>query len=397
MHQGAAADPRPAVVPRLAATVALLRDGPDGPEVLLTQRPATMAFGPRLHVFPGGALDPEDADPVLLPRLRPPTGGDPAGLHGAPFVVAAIREAWEEAGVLLASAARPNARPGPPGVPDPAGTAGSSFRDLVLERDLELRGDWLAPLSRWVTPPVVPRRFDARFFVAWLPDGAVPAFDPREVAGHDWMTPAAALEAMADGRIELWMPTSATLQQLAGVATLADVARTGTRRPQPAPVLAAVEGAGGAVTRVTVGGAGGIPGERGDTYLVGYQRLLIIDPGDPNDDAADAILEFVAARGSTVGAVLVTSPLPERAAGAEGMALRLGVPLLAAAEARRVLAAEIAAVAPGDSIDAADVAVRVVAATRPVGGPGFGPGATLAFEIPALGLTLSGGADVERR
>ena len=207
--------------PRLAATVALLRDGPGGPEVLLTERPATMAFGPRLHVFPGGALDPDDADPALLARLRPPPDGDPAGFHGPPFVVAAIREAWEEAGVLLAS------DPGSRAMSLPAPAAGTPFRELVLERGLELRGDWLVPLSRWVTPPVVPRRYDARIFVAWLPDGAAPAFDPREVAGHDWMTPAAALAAMADGRIELWMPTSATLQQLIGV--------TDPGRPVPEP------------------------------------------------------------------------------------------------------------------------------------------------------------------
>jgi len=181
--------PGAAMPPRLAATVALLRAGHRGPEVLLTERPATMAFGPRLHVFPGGALDPADADPALLARLRPSRIGDPARLHGAPFAVAAIREAWEEAGVLLASG------PGLPSMPAPADAAGSSFRDLVLERELELRGDWLAPLSRWVTPPVVPRRYDARFFVAWLPDDAAPAFDPREVVGHDWMTPVAASTA----------------------------------------------------------------------------------------------------------------------------------------------------------------------------------------------------------
>jgi 8-oxo-dGTP pyrophosphatase MutT (NUDIX family) len=154
-----------------------------------------MAFGPRLHVFPGGALDPDDSDPALLERLRPSKGGDPSGLHGAPFAIAVIREAWEEAGVLLASG------PGAFVMPVTGDGGGRSFRDLVVEHDLVLRGDWLAPLSRWVTPPVVPRRFDARMFVAWLPDGATPAFDPREVAGHEWMTPTVALEAMAEGRI----------------------------------------------------------------------------------------------------------------------------------------------------------------------------------------------------
>ncbi len=380
-----------AAPPRLAATVALLRGGPHGPEVLLTERPATMAFGPRLHVFPGGALDPADADPALLARLRPPRVGDPAGLHGPPFVVAAIREAWEEAGVLLASGA------GLEAMPAPADAAGATFRNLVLERDLELRGDWLAPLSRWVTPPVVPRRYDARFFVAWLPDGAAPAFDAREVVGHDWMTPVAALEAMADGRIELWMPTSTTLQQLAGVERPGDDVRTGPRGPQRPPVPGAVEGADGLVTCLSLGGAGGIPGAPGYTYLVGRERIAIVDPGDPGDEAADAILELLAVRGAGASAVLVTSPLPDRAAGAEGLALRLGVPLIAAAGARSVLPAEITAVAPGDELDVADVAIRVVAAQAPVAGPGFKRDASIAFAVPEAGLVLAGGPGVERR
>ena len=147
--------------PRPAATVAIMRDAPHGPEVLLTHRPSTMAFGPGLHVFPGGSLDPAVDDARLLERLRPPLDGDPAGVHGAPFVVAAIREAWEEAGILLGS---PAGTRGPVDAswrfPSAAEAGRASFLDLVVAHDAELRGDWLVPLSRWVTPPVVPRVLD---------------------------------------------------------------------------------------------------------------------------------------------------------------------------------------------------------------------------------------------
>ena len=201
--------------------MAILRDAAGGPEVLLTHRPPTMAFGPGLHVFPGGAVDDGDADARILERLVPSPLGDPAGTHGPAFVVAAIREAWEESGILLASGA------GAAGFPSPVDADGAGFGELVLARDVRLRGDWLVPLSRWVTPPVVPRRYDARFFVAWLPEGSEPTFHGGEVVAHEWIAPLAALDAMADGRIELWMPTSATLQQLGWRPLAGGCARAG--------------------------------------------------------------------------------------------------------------------------------------------------------------------------
>ncbi len=314
-------------LPRPAATVVLLRAAPGGPEVLLTRRPSTMAFGPGLHVFPGGAVDPPDRDPRLLGRLRVQPGLPVPGSHAGMFMVAAIRELFEEAGILLAT--------GPGGPPPRA--LGIAFVDLVLDGDLELRGDWLVPLSRWVTPPVVPRRYDARFFVTRLPPGAVPAFDGREVAGHEWTTPRDALAAMAAGRIELWTPTSTTLQQLASARDLDDVRRHCSPRvvpdaagkatggePDPTPC---VDHPHPLVTRVHLGGAGGIPGQGVDAFLVGRDRVVVVDPGDPNDEAATAILGAAAERGSRIVGILLTAPVPDHAAGAEGLALRLGVPV----------------------------------------------------------------------
>ena len=371
------------LVPRPAATVAILRSAPGRPEVLLTHRPPTMAFGPGLHVFPGGALDPGDADPTLLERLDPPQAGDPAGLHGPPFVVAAIREAWEESGILLASGGDAAA------FPSPADAAGAAFGDLVLGADVRLRGDWLVPLLRWVTPPVVPRRYDARFFVAWLPDGAVPAFHGGEVVAHEWIAPVAALDAMAEGRIELWMPTSATLQQLAGVRSPADLPGLAPRRPAAPPASRVVEGTGGLVSAVEVGGAGGLPGRAGRTWVVGNRTCVVVDPGDPSDEAAEAILAVAAARRARIAAVLVSSSDPACAAGGEGMALRLGVPLLGPAAAGRQLAATVTAVAEDASIDAADVAIRVVASRD-------GRVDAIGYLVEEAGLVLGGGREARR-
>jgi 8-oxo-dGTP pyrophosphatase MutT (NUDIX family) len=349
--------------PRPAATVAILRDAPRGPEVLLTHRPATMAFGPGLHVFPGGALDRDDDDPRLAERLRPPLDGDPAGVHGPPFVVAAIREAWEEAGILLGT---PAGTRGPVDAswrfPTAAEAGQVAFLDLVVEHDLELRGDWLVPLSRWVTPPVVPRRYDARFFVAWLPRGAQLVFDEREVVGHAWLRPADALAAMAAGRIELWMPTSATLQSLLAVASVDDLRGLAPAGPAAPPRSAVVGGSDGRVVEIRTGGAGGVPGAEGRTWVVGRDDPVVVDPGDPSDEAAEAILTAIRTLGGRARAVLVTSADPGVAAGGEGMALRLEVPLLGPFDAERLLAAEVSVVEIDDLVAAGDATLRVVAA-----------------------------------
>jgi 8-oxo-dGTP pyrophosphatase MutT (NUDIX family) len=318
-------------MPRPASTVVLLRPGPRGPEVLLTRRPSTMAFGPGLHVFPGGAVDPADA------------AGLPPGDERA-HVAAAIRELAEEVGVDVAA-------------------------------------DSLVPLSRWVTPPPGPRRYDTRFFVAEMPDGVEIVADPREVADHRWLTPREALAEMAAGRIDLWPPTSTTLVQLAPATGLDDVRRhLEPKEPAPRP---AVERVTPAVARITFGGAGAIPGQTVDGYLVGRSRLVVVDPGDPSDEAAAAITGYAEELGARVAAILLTAPVPDHAGGAETLAFRLDIPILASAGASRVLSSEVVAIEDADVLGYADVEVRVVTT------PGTHPD-HLAYALPTERLVLVG-------
>ena len=143
------------------------------------------------------------------------------------------------------------------------------------------------------------------------------------------------------------------------------------------------------MTALEVGGAGGVPGAIGRTWVVGDRACVVVDPGDPSDEAADAVLAVIAARGARVVAVLVSSSDPACAAGGEGMALRLGVPLLAPAAASRQLAATLTPTSLDASIDGVDVALRAVASAD-------GRADALGYLVEEAGLVLGGGREVRR-
>jgi glyoxylase-like metal-dependent hydrolase (beta-lactamase superfamily II) len=194
---------------------------------------------------------------------------------------------------------------------------------------------------------------------------------------------------MADGRIELWMPTAMTLQHLAGIRGPADLASIVPPGPVPAP---AVEPAGqdgdGLVTVVATGTAGGVPGRRGRSRLVGRRRLVVVDAGDPSEEALAAILSQAAARGAAIVAVALTAPDPDRAAGAEHLALDLGVPVLAPAGAGRVLACATRPIVVGETIPAGDVPLRAVR-------PASGRADAVAYEVGETGVRIEGAEDGE--
>jgi len=155
-----------ATVPRLAASVIILRGGAEMLELLLLQRNPAARFMGGAWVFPGGAVDPGDGE------------DEDARLRGA-----ALREVAEEAGVALA---------GP---------------------------DALVPFSRWITPPELRIRFDTHFFLAPLADRAKARADGNETVAHAWHTPAGALAAFRAGALQLVFPTLKQLEQLAGFAS----------------------------------------------------------------------------------------------------------------------------------------------------------------------------------
>jgi 8-oxo-dGTP pyrophosphatase MutT (NUDIX family) len=242
--------------PADSATVIVLREAGDGCEVLLVERHAKSRAFAGAHVFPGGVVDAEDVAPGLhaaspltakaaAARLQE-KGGSAAALA---YWIAAIRELFEETGLLLAR------RDGSPLRLDDAATqarfrkhrsdllAGSTtFAEIVAAERLELTTDGLHYFSRWITPVNVPRRYDARFFVAAVPPGQEPLHDDRETISTVWLAPRAALEQACSGRLILAPPTVRTLDDLdvlgtpARIIAAADVRTVTPILPKPVQV-----------------------------------------------------------------------------------------------------------------------------------------------------------------
>jgi glyoxylase-like metal-dependent hydrolase (beta-lactamase superfamily II)/8-oxo-dGTP pyrophosphatase MutT (NUDIX family) len=383
-----------AVEPHLAATVVLLRGGPTGIEVLLTRRPSSMAFAADMHVFPGGRLDPGDLDPALGNRstvgpaqAAAALGGDLEPAVAIGLYVAAIRELFEEAGVLLADGFGPALVSRSVSLARTALVGGdASFAEIASDLDLRLRADLLTPLSRWVTPPILQRRFDARFFAAELPPGARVTFEGDEVAGHAWLTPAAGLDAMADGRLAMWLPTSTTLQQLEYAGSIDEV------RERLAPGALGeieVDEVSPEVTRIVMPAGGGVAGQPVCAYLVGRRRFVLVDPGDPTGPALDRALEIAAARGGAIEAVALTHVDPDHAAGGEAVAERLGIGVLSGPGGGRPLPYRVRELADLELLDVGDVGLRVVLT------PGPRPD-HVAYMTPDGALALTGDLDGRR-
>jgi 8-oxo-dGTP pyrophosphatase MutT (NUDIX family) len=208
----------PVSEPRDAATVMLLRPGP---EVFMLRRVPRMAFAPGAQVFPGGSVDPTDADPDA-PWSGPSAESFASALgvtadRARRLVVAAVRETFEESGVLLAS---PAEALGDQAAQLRVALAAHelSLAELLLRYGLVLRADWLTPWARWITPEIEPRRYDTFFFAAAMPDGQSPP--DGEVAGGGeadaagWWTPDAALAAARAGNALVLPPTAVSLAEL---------------------------------------------------------------------------------------------------------------------------------------------------------------------------------------
>ncbi len=246
--------------PRLAAGVILARDGSAGPEVLLVRRRPDVGFAAGAYVFPGGTLDAEDSDPEWEQWLNEPEDSevtnddDPGDARARRFLVAALRELFEETGVLLLAEERP-----PQG--ELSAERGAlvegrrSFLNIVGDNDIRLASDRLVLCARWITPESLSRRYDARFFLAEAPRDVAVVPEAGELAGHIWIRPAEALERYFDGGMDMLFPTVKTLEWLEEGQRIADW-RERFRATDVVPILPRLRRVDGAITSV-------MPGEPG--------------------------------------------------------------------------------------------------------------------------------------
>ncbi|WP_166266931.1 MBL fold metallo-hydrolase [Marinobacter caseinilyticus] len=358
---------------RPAATLALIRDTDEGIQVLLLQRTWDAAFLPGFYVFPGGAVDASDhACQQWLDGHDDRSASAALGLPdgGAPFMIAAIRECFEEAGVLLAlkpdgsllqehTEATCKARAD-------MNNGTLTLADLCQQQRLKLPLDRLAYLSHWVTPPGPPSRFDTRFFVAAAPPQQV-SHDGVETIDHVWLSPADALEDHRMGRRLLVAPTLRTLRILSDFDTTAAV--MAFAHGQPAEVIphtpwpaqknrqasmiepgepayhevrkldpeqkghasaTIVPGTatllGPQLQRLTAGNPGMMTGPGTNTYILGgADDVTVIDPG-PDD--ADHIARILALTGHRIRQVLVTHTHRDHSPGARALHAATGAAVM---------------------------------------------------------------------
>ena len=252
------------VTPFPAATVTLVRDAPGGLEVLLLERSQSLKFMPGAFVFPGGALDPGDGAPELQAMC---VGLEDAAASralriergGLAYWIAAIREAFEEAGILLAYGADGR-------LVTLNGDAGELFRKhrevldggrhgdfgaVLRAEGLRLATDRLLYFGHWITPVAAPRRYDTRFFLAAAPAHQEASCDRTETVSHVWLRPGDAL----DRRDELGMrfPTIKTLERFSGFDTVEKLTAGIADSPVVRPLL----------PRILADGRTLLPGEPG--------------------------------------------------------------------------------------------------------------------------------------
>jgi 8-oxo-dGTP pyrophosphatase MutT (NUDIX family) len=219
--------PAKEVPARPAATIVLLRDGPDGLEVFMVVRHHAIDFASGALVFPGGRVDENDFALAENPALCPnPDGLDPAAMA---FRLAAIRETFEECGVLFArpshtvvlidgAASREVERTHR--IPLAAGRI--SLETVLSANELLPATDLLTYFAHWITPRNQPKRYDTHFFLAEVPGGHLPVHDGDESVDSVWITPRQALNETVAGRFKLVFATQMNLMKLAQYGTAAE-------------------------------------------------------------------------------------------------------------------------------------------------------------------------------
>lgn len=307
--------------PRDAAAVILL-DRPSDPLVFWVRRSPRMAFQGNFQAFPGGQREePDAAVPVR----------NAAGDESDAMRVAAVRELFEETGVLIARGAERLDAETRREMRRRLVDERTPFAGLLAEHDLEVDAGLLEPAGRWVTPPFSPRRFDTWFFTAWPPEGQQVDLWGGELDDGEWLRPAEAVAAWETGMLLVAPPILHAMRTLADgleglearFASIPEARRGHVRRIEFRP----------GIVLFPVRTPTQPPATHTNCYIVGGRELVIIDPASPYDEeraALDRLLDTLTrVEGRRVREIIATHLHPDHIGGIEYLRERLGVPVAA--------------------------------------------------------------------
>ena len=367
------------MIPRPAATLILVRDTHAGMEVFMIRRSQAAEFVGGAHVFPGGGVDAADATSELAAYCEGLDDFEASRLLGVErgglaYWAAAMRECFEEAGLLLAHDA--GGRYADLNQPQRAEvfaqwrksvrSGQATLADLCREQQLRLAAGRLAYYSHWITQPGRARRYDTRFFVAVAPTAQTPSHDNSETVDHLWIRPAEALERHRRGDLHLVFPTIKTLESIAHFSTtgaLMEFARSPREMPAMAPRAATTRAgrkilvpgdyayaevgrldpddkgtAAGEIVpgtvvqlsdkvrRITAPNPGFMTGPGTNTYLLGAgEDIALIDPGPAIDAHIEAVIK---AAGARIRWILVTHTHPDHSPAAALLKTKTGAELM---------------------------------------------------------------------
>ena len=311
-----------AVTPKDAAAIILLKDR-DDPKVFWVKRSPKLQFMGGYHAFPGGQLDKED-------NLITATGceGEEALMR-----VCAVREFFEEAGVLLSQVTNGLSLDRIAEKRSTMASGEKTFKQILDEDSLEIACSDFEPAGRWVTPHFAPRRFDTWFFLAWMPEGQEALIETGELETGEWIRPGDALAQWKKGEITLAPPTLHIIRTLAqhadrieevqsALAAIPEAKRATVRRIELRPGIFLFP-----VRTPTLP-----PATHTNCYIVGGDEIVVIDPASPYEEEQrelDTFIDGLIAEGRRVREIIITHLHPDHIGGAAHLRDRLGVPVAA--------------------------------------------------------------------
>ena len=326
---------------RASAVVVLVRGDGAKREVFWVRRSEAVPYMPGFHAFVGGGVNAADA--AFAGSMRPSGDSDALGADGfdaeslRTLEACAIRETFEETGVLLGAEASPDRR----ALEAARGevlAGGKPFDRAASERRWRFRSGTVRYIGRWTTPPFATARFDSAFFLAQVPAGQTPSIVPGELASGEWIEAAVALARWKRGEATFAAPILHVLLELERAAEeeVDAFAPQVIERMREAP-----RRAGEPVRRIEL--KWGIvlhpirtrplpPATHTNAYLVGERAMALIDPGsaDPAElESLFGVIEALAADGRTLACILATHDHPDHVAGVEAARARYRVPVLA--------------------------------------------------------------------